>query len=370
MSISILVVDDEQQSLSTNIEIIQKINEDFQILGAPNGRIACQLARKKKPDLIVMDWQMPEMNGVEALEELKRMPETALIPVIMVTGVTGSTDLEYALNQGAYDYVRKPVDRIELQARVKAALRTVDYQTEILKQGEELKALNALKDKVFSIIAHDLRTPLTSVSMFVDMLSLNTNAFSEMDLREIVSDLHDSVESAKLLLENLLQWSMSQMKGIQLKPEQVNLAELIEREGRILGKGLENKDIGLVQKIPSDCTAYADAESVSFISRNLLSNALKFTPSEGSITISVAVSEEGKRLIHFTDTGKGMSEEQQSKLFHQDTHYSTEGTEGERGTGLGLMLCQEFAQKNGGLITVKSKEGAGSTFTLELPLEA
>jgi signal transduction histidine kinase len=148
--------------------------------------------------------------------------------------------------------------------------------------------------------------------------------------------------------------------------QEMNISEILRADIRLLQNGMKSKNINFVVEVPTDLTAHADSDSVSFIVRNLLSNALKFTPNEGEITLSAQQNSIGETKISVQDSGVGMSQKDLEKLFGMDTHFTTHGTDGEKGTGLGLLLCQEFAKKNNGNLVVESELGIGTTFTLEL----
>lgn len=367
MGKTILIADDEQQSMMVMLKYLQALGDENSLICAPNGQLACKLAIDKSPDIILLDWYMPDMTGIEVLDYLKQNESTKDIPIVMVTALTGSSDLEYALQKGAIDYIRKPVDRVELLARVKSALQLHEYMNEIKRQQSELAALNHVKDKVFSIIAHDLRNPFASIGMFVDVLLDNAAVFSPEEVTDIANDLHESLSSANLLLENLLQWSRSQMEHINLVSEKLKLEDVANSVQRLFRNNIKTKEIDFNIEFPSELYAFADNHMLNFIIRNLVSNAIKFTPNEGSITVSGRVTENEMCEVAVKDTGVGIGEEHLSKIF-ADEHFSTRGTDGEKGTGLGLMLCKEFVEKNGGVLKVSSVEGEGSTFYFSLPI--
>lgn len=368
MSKTILIADDEQQSMMVMLKYLQGLGDDNSLICAPNGQLACQLAVEKSPDIILLDWYMPDMTGIEVLEYLKEKEETKDIPVVMVTALTGSSDLEYALEKGAIDYIRKPVDRIELIARVKSALQLHDYLKEIKRQQDELSQLNHVKDKVFSIIAHDLRNPFASIGMFVDVLLENAESFTPAEVADIANDLHESLSSANLLLENLLQWSRTQMEHIDYLPEKLKPIEVATSVMRLFRNNIQNKNIKVAIDLPNDLSVFADSHMLNFIIRNLVSNAIKFTPNEGEILIRGSRVTDEMCQISVRDTGVGISADNLAKLFSDEEHVSTRGTEGEKGTGLGLMLCREFVEKNGGELMIESTVGKGSTFKFNVPI--
>ncbi|MEJ8844258.1 ATP-binding protein [Lacibacter sp. H375] len=237
------------------------------------------------------------------------------------------------------------------------------YTQEIEKQKEELAELNNLKSKLFSVISHDLRTPLYGLrNLFksVEQYDLPAEEIKVL-IPDVVKDLHYTTD----LMENLLQWAKSQMKGESVSPQLIDMNKLIQDVQQVVRLQAENKQVYLKTKAEKPVYIYADKEMIEVVLRNLISNAIKFTPKEGEVMIDVKEDEELIEVL-VSDTGTGMSEEAKNKLFG-DEHFKTKGTSNESGTGLGLMICKEFLKKNGGNIHVKSELGKGSTFAFTLP---
>lgn len=237
------------------------------------------------------------------------------------------------------------------------------YTQEIEKQKEELAELNNLKSKLFSVISHDLRTPLYGLrNLFksVEQYDLPAEEIKVL-IPDVVKDLHYTTD----LMENLLQWAKSQMKGESVSPQLIDMNKLIQDVQQVVRLQAENKQVYLKTKADKSVYIYADKEMIEVVLRNLISNAIKFTPKEGEVVIDVKEDEELIEVL-VSDTGTGMSEEAKNKLFG-DEHFTTKGTSNESGTGLGLMICKEFLKKNGGNIHVESELGKGSTFAFTLP---
>ncbi len=237
------------------------------------------------------------------------------------------------------------------------------YTLEIEKQKEELAELNNLKSKLFSVISHDLRTPLYGLrNLFksVEQYDLPADEIKVL-IPDVVKDLHYTTD----LMENLLQWAKSQMKGESLSPQLIDLQKLIQDVQQVVRLQAENKQVYLKTKADKPVYIYADKEMIEVVLRNLISNAIKFTPKEGEVLVDIKEVDEQVE-VYVSDTGTGMSEEAKSKLFG-DEHFTTKGTSNEAGTGLGLMICKEFLKKNGGNIHVESELGKGSTFAFTLP---
>ncbi|MBA4056016.1 MAG: hypothetical protein C0490_14975 [Marivirga sp.] len=234
-------------------------------------------------------------------------------------------------------------------------------------QNLELQDLNATKDKFFSIISHDLKGPLNSLTSFSSLLINHTDSLSKEEIKMFALDFDKSLKNLFSLLENLLEWSRSQTGNIEFTPESFDLSLLLEENKDLLKAQAENKRITLGYENGSHQMVNAHKNSVNTVVRNLISNAIKFTPQEGMITLELTKMGTDV-VVSVTDTGVGMPPEVMHKLFRIDSKHSTKGTANEKGTGLGLILCKEFVEKNGGRIWVKSKEGQGSAFYFSLPL--
>jgi len=236
--------------------------------------------------------------------------------------------------------------------------------TEIEKQREQLAQLNQVKDRFFSIISHDLRNNLTTMKLYFDLVSspnYQENTNSDMS-KQVAASVQNTID----LLENLLVWASGQIKGVRVEPKKVNIHKLAEVNCQMLHSMSFQKQIQLTNDTDEDACILADENMVHLIIRNLLSNALKFTPEGGFVSI-LSQEEEAFHQIIVIDNGVGMSAEQQETLFTAHANVSTQGTANEKGTGLGLMLCKEFVEKNGGSIWVESEEGKGSSFYFTFP---
>ncbi len=244
-----------------------------------------------------------------------------------------------------------------------------EAEKQIEKQRDELRKLNVTKDKFFSIIAHDLKNPFHSIMGFSDLLTRSYDRIEEDKKKEFIRLINESSSSAYGLLENLLNWARTQTNRIKYNPSKIDLAVIAKEVFQMMSINAENKNIRL--KFPENFNkvyAFGDYNMVYTIIRNLTSNALKFTKPGDEVSISTQ--KKGNRLeVSIMDTGVGMTEEEQAKLFRLDEFHTTTGTSGEVGTGLGLIVCREFILKHGGDIKVKSEKGKGSVFRFTLPSE-
>lgn len=247
----------------------------------------------------------------------------------------------------------------ELEEKVEA--RTKELQV----QSKYLEEVNATKDKLFSILGHDLRGPIANLKAMLDLAA--SNDISGEDFLQQTPALSRGVENVLYILEDLLQWSYAQRKGIKSFPVEIDLHTITNQKQEIFKELAASKKITLVNTVPPKSMAFADENQVKLILRNLISNAIKFTLPGGSIHIS-SVATPNTLLISVKDTGKGMTEEEMNKLFKATTNFTTTGTGGEKGIGLGLLLCKEMAESNAGKIWAASKKGEGSTFNFTLPV--
>jgi signal transduction histidine kinase len=269
--------------------------------------------------------------------------------------------------------IRRQKQRLEIM--IKEAKRDLEEKNkeleekkkELEEQARYLEQLNATKDRFFSILAHDIKGPLNSLTAFLDIMSNHLDEMSKEDIQFMSSSLNRSVKNLYQLLENVLSWSRSQMGVIEYNFEELPLKNIVKENLQLLHMSASNKGIELRDEVPSDLVVYADRPSLNTIIRNLLSNAIKFTGEGGEVTVGASVNGH-KAVVFVRDTGVGMPKEIQERLFKVDKRVSTKGTANETGTGLGLILVKEFVERNGGEIWVESQVDVGTTFYFTLPL--
>jgi signal transduction histidine kinase/ActR/RegA family two-component response regulator len=248
------------------------------------------------------------------------------------------------------------------------ALREREVLVEKIKtQTKELIDLNASKDKFFSIIAHDLRGPLGGLMGLSEMLADESQPFTTDQKKDMILALSRSSQNIFNLLENLLEWSQMQHDHTAFKPEMNSLYHLITDCIKILSETIRKKDIRITVSIDEDQEIFADKNMFQSVIRNLVSNAVKFTPKGGEVNVSAYLTENNSSVIKVSDTGIGMNNEMVSNLFRLNVNCSRPGTEGENSTGLGLLLCKEFVERHGGELWVESEEGKGSLFCFTIP---
>jgi two-component system sensor histidine kinase/response regulator len=391
----VLVVDD----IEKNLQLIGNLLQDkgVNILLANNGTKALSAAQKKIPDLILLDIAMPEMDGYEVCKRLKENEATSKIPIIFLTAKNETEDIVKGFAYGAVDYITKPFNKDELISRVFTHLelkksrdiiseqnhrltaqnvRILEHtqQVEQLnqklnKQNQELKEANATKDKFFSIVSHDLRSPFSSIISFTDLLIQSIDEFNKEKLQDFAIHLKESTENTYKLLENLLNWARAQRGKLTFNPEKIDLYTLVNENIKLLDTIAKEKNLYLSASNFEEVYVIADADMINTVIRNLFSNAIKFTKQGGAIQAKCEyLPEDDLIAVSISDNGIGMDDETLNKLFDLSEHHTTRGTNNEPGTGLGLILCKEFIELNSGTIQVKSEQGKGSSFTFTLPL--
>lgn len=240
----------------------------------------------------------------------------------------------------------------------------IQQNEEISNQKSELEELNQLKNKFFSIISHDLRGPLSSLSAMLKLYE--EGHMNEEELKIFMRELDNNFVNTSSLVDNLLVWGKSQMQGEVLTKKRINLCQIVDETISLIKVQHQKKQLK-INNHSEFCYAYADAETVSVVIRNLLNNAAKFTPEGGEITVS-SKKEDMNMVVCIKDDGVGLNEEQKNEILKRSFHTSL-GTNKEKGTGIGLMICQEFIEKNGGKFWLESKKGEGSSFYFSLPLK-
>ena len=408
---TIICVDDEDIILqSLELELSELLDDQYDLELVQSSREALKLVEELVSEgtpipLVITDYIMPDMKGDELLIEINNhSPETL---GVLLTGQSSVEGIINAINQAnLYRYLSKPWQKADLILTIKEALTKynqkhiikrqygeliqlnseleakVHQRTEEIKeknryleekndeleiQKGQLKELNQLKDKLFSIISHDLKGPLNSLRSVLDLVS--KGGLSADELQELTGSLNERVNQTYHLLENLLNWAKSQMEGKTINPQEIDIRELAQANQKLFAKIAEDKHIEIINQVPQDSFVFADKDMINLVIRNLISNAIKFTDSHGKIMISSEIDKNGKRKVSISDNGQGIPQEKQALLFDIRNSFSTLGTKEEAGTGLGLGLCKDSIEKNHGRIWVESQEGVGSTFHFVLPIE-
>lgn len=354
----ILVVDDEPSNLFLLEGLLSE--EGFNVCTALNGLDAIDLAKKELPDVILLDIMMPKMTGIDVLEILIKDPLTVNIPVIMVTAKVEAEDVEEALNKGAVEYIKKPINEVEMLARLRTILR-------LKSQEDNLRSLLKSKEEFISMVSHDVRGPFTSIAGFAELLlsdeklALNLNS----DHKEFLSLIIDTSNFVYDYFNKLLNWSDLGARELNLQKEVVPLLKMIRVAEVVYKSKISEKGIDLNIKVDEGTKVSVDPTYFSQVINNLISNAIKYTHYGGKITVT-ADRKEKVIQVKVIDTGIGMIDITPDELFGKSFHKSTRGTLGEKGSGVGLRICKMILDAHGFGLTYVSEKNKGTEFIIEI----
>jgi len=352
----ILIVDDTPKNLQLLSNILY--GKGYNICIATSGSRALETVNTEAPDLILLDIQMPVMDGFETFKALKLNPRAKNIPVIFLTAVVEPEKILEGFELGAVDYITKPFSIPELVARVGTHI-------EIKRSREKLLELNATKEKLFSIISHDLRSSLGAVLSYSDILLENLEQYPKSKTRQFVNNIYQSSKNTFELLENLLDWSRLQTERLTQVMGNHNLKNNIDAIFQLYSEIANKKQITLQNNVRPDVLVFCDIDMTKTVLRNLISNAIKFTNTNGLVSVNL-IENDINMEVQIIDNGVGIMADIIPNLFSIEKNISTPGTNDEKGTGLGLMLCKELIEKQGGKIWVESEYGKGSIFKFTL----
>ncbi|MGL5546533.1 MAG: hybrid sensor histidine kinase/response regulator [Tannerellaceae bacterium] len=361
----LLVVDDTEANLLLLKALLQKVG--FKIITAKNGLDALDLVEKEKPDLLLLDVMMPIMDGYQTALKIREKPEFDTLPIIFLTALNSSEDVVKGFSNGGNDFISKPFNKEELIIRIRHQLSLVAARRIIDKQTEELIRTIEGRDKLYSVIAHDLRGPLGSIKMILEYLitSLDKDMIGEENA-EMLSVASHTTEDLFLLLDNLLKWTKNQMGRLNVVFQEIEVVGIVEGVVDIYKSMAQMKEVDVKIDAPQQALGWGDADMIKTVVRNLLGNAIKFSYPKGEIHLRVRDGETSV-VVDIVDQGCGIKEEDQSKMLRTDVQFSTFGTKNEEGSGLGLLLCQDLLKKINGEFWFTSIPNEGSTFSFSIP---
>lgn len=363
---SVLVVDDNKENLKVVSNFLKEMG--YQIALSLGAHDAMKILEENDIDLILLDIMMPEVDGYTMCREVKKSDKLKDIPVIFLTAKTDTSDLVEGFAAGGVDYITKPFHKQELIVRVQNHLELAYSRKRIVAQAEQIIKINKTKERLYSVIAHDIKSPFANISMLLSTVAEGYLEPGTEEYNEILQSINSSTKETYGLLENLLQWTKSQTGDLECNPEPLMLGELVDKTIRFLRPNALKKNIQVTVSTPPDIQVFADRNMLQSVLQNLTANAIKFTHEEGHVDIE-ARQENNKVLIDISDSGVGMSKEALRKLFVDGQHFTTQGTNSERGSGLGLMLVKDFVRRNNGELQVESEPGKGTRFSITLPTE-
>lgn len=371
----VLVVDDDQR----NVRLMESIlrSQDYTVIKAYNGEEALRLVETDKPDLILLDVMMPKMSGFELCQRLKGRYETRLLPIIMITALNSLEEKVQALEIGADDFLSKPINKVELLAKVRSVLRVKALQDEVERQKAELLEKNAelvqmqgFRESLTQMVVHDLKNPLASIMGNVQLMQMQKSEITPARLDELLERTQESARALMRMILNILQIGKMEERRMPLRLEPLKLGSVVQESLDEMA-GMSTRDgIRIENRVDPDLPpVVADRELLSRVVANLLSNALKHTPGGGLVTCEAR--REGEEMVFtVSDTGEGIPEELQSRIF--DKFVAGQADNSRRmlyDSGLGLTFCRLAVQCHRGRIWLTSRPGAGTTVYIALPIQ-
>ncbi|MCB0822004.1 MAG: hybrid sensor histidine kinase/response regulator [Bacteroidales bacterium] len=359
---SILIVDDNKENIKVlGLALKEK---EYNLTVAFSGPDALEILDATNIDLVLLDVMMPGMDGFEVCRRMKENENTREIPVIFITALTETNSIVKGFEVGGVDYLTKPFKKRELFARVDTQLKIKNQKLKLEEQKQELESTIKSRDTLYSIIAHDIRSPLANIKSVLS--ALHNDMIDQDSFQQLVAMLQITTSETYDLLENLLLWTKSKITALKPSIKMVEAKELIEKTVMVLQPSAEKKGISLTTELSKAGSITADSNMISTAVRNLVSNAIKFTQAGGEIKVICSTSSE-ETVIEVHDNGVGISEENIRKLLDAEEHFTTYGTDHEKGSGLGSKLVLGFIRSHGGQLSIESKPGKGSVFRISIP---
>lgn len=398
-AVKILLVDDSEDNLMS-MEIVLE-QGGYSLFKATSGKDALKILLKEDDfTLILLDVKMPIMDGYETAELIYQRDKLRHIPIIFITGQDyEETAIFKGYKAGAVDYIRKPFNPAILRSKVAVFAELYKKNLLLQKQDEELrkingdlvklnqelenrvkertnqletvnselKNLNSSKDKFLSVISHDLRNPLTALLTSSAKLNENPGALTDKQIKQLSGIIHRTSNKILQQLNEVVEWAKEQREKTNFNPKKLHLFKTIEESVELLRPNAVQKKIKLENKTPHQIFVKADGLMLRSILQNLVTNAIKFTPDGGHVRLGAEL-EDGMVGVYIQDTGIGMNPEIKDHLFSRTyTTATVSGTNNEIGSGLGLLLVQDFVAQHGGTISVESEDGKGTTFRFTVP---
>ncbi len=363
--LKLLIVDDAPN----NVLLLKSIfkNEGYQLDVANGGSEALEKVEKWHPDIILLDVMMPDVDGFRVAEVIRSNPQNENVAIIFVTALHSAERVVKGFESGGDDYVVKPINNREVILRVKQQATIILSRRKIVKQSEALERSMKWRDRLYSVVAHDLRDPLGSARMLLTMALDELESKGEGDY-ESLQMASDAVDNTFYLLDNLLKWAKTQVGDTVVVAKSFSMDRVVKQNIELLKPTCANKDVSIdFDDRAEETLVFADYDMINTIVRNLLGNAIKFSHPGSKIDVKITNDAESS-TISIKDYGVGISSKHTHLILDDNSDFSTVGTNREAGHGLGLLLCKYFVELNDGTITFKSAEGEGTEFFVTLPL--
>ncbi len=375
----VLVVDDTAANIRL-LAAILKI-EGFEVFTAQSGAEALGILPEAAPDVVLLDIMMPEMNGFEVCAKIRADPTTANLPVVMVTALQESADRVRALEAGADDFLSKPVDEVEVVARIRSLVRAKRERAALEKAYGDIQKAESLRDTLVEMLVHDLRTPLTTILASLDLLQTGKTGLLDPLQQEVADMCMRGGRHLLSLVNELLDIGKLESGEMTLHLEEISVAELVQDAINHVAAQGQKAGVGLQTELAPDIPILrADEDLLRRILINLLGNAMKFTRRGTGVHIRTRRQSTGEArlsqspqkslIFEIHDEGEGISPADQERIFHKFGQVENRQAGRRNSTGLGLTFCKLAVEAHGGQIWVESSEGKGSTFSFSIPTGA
>lgn len=362
---TLLVVTSSFEEPGKILEILREAA--FRVIVAQDFDEIVHVAKLRQPDLLILNVKTSEeREGYAMIRRMKRNKDTRGISMLFVAAITEQTYIPDCLFYDNVDFISKPFRPKELVIRIQHQLSLIEAKKIIHSQNQKLQKTIESRDKLYSVIAHDLRAPIGTIKMITASLENDRNRMTDPHILKSFDMIHETSEEAYNLLENLLRWSRNQNGKTRVYPTTFDLSKAIHQVIVLFNAIAASKELKMNDHSIPGVVVYADEDMIRTVLRNLLSNAIKFSFPGGLIDISLSEMPD-MIMVAVKDNGQGIKKELQSKLLKGNEYISTYGTHNEKGSGLGLMLCRDFVKMNKGKFWFSSQENKGTTFYFTVP---
>jgi len=359
----VLVVDDEPQ----NVMLLQDLLEarGYQVWTADDGQNGLVLASEHNPDVVLLDVMMPRLSGFDVCRRLKAEPSTAMIPVLLVTALDAREDRLAGIDAGASDFISKPIDSADLLLRVRNAVATKRLHDQLSTQLRRLQELEAARDTLTHMVVHDLRSPLTGLIGYIELLGTIARETGNAEAMEYTTDAQAIASRLTEMVSQVLDVSRLEAGRMPLSVAETDLVLLLP--AAVGGLGATPAGLSVIYELPNEPVPVScDAAVIGRVVANLVGNAYKFTRRNGEVRIGL-VQRNGRVRFSVTDQGPGVAPEHRERIFEKFGQVPSSGSAGARSSGLGLTFCKLAVEAHRGEVGVESAESGGSRFWVELP---
>lgn len=346
-------------------EILQ--HAGFRILEAKDRQEIVCILEKESPDMILLDIDKSTGQEIPFLRQLhNHHKDRTNIPLLIIASIHNEQHIPECLSYDNTDFIIKPFRPQELIIRIQHQLSLLHAERIILRQNEKFRKTIEARDKLYSVIAHDLRAPIGTIKMINSSLENQKSKIKDKDILKLFEMINETTEEAFNLLENLLRWTRNQNGKTKVYGTTFNVSQTIRQVISLFATIASAKGISLNNSVEGNHYIYADEDMIKTVLRNLISNAIKFTYSGGKVDVSIKDTSDSV-MVCVQDNGKGIPLNMQSHLLKSDEYITTYGTHNEKGSGLGLILCRDFIKMNKGQLNFHSQEGVGTAFYFTVP---